>query len=158
MRSGLQRRHPLSGLLAVATGLLVINLGYATVLPLHTLGSYAFETSALARLQSVLPGWLPIPLPYHLVHGTDLQMHQGAYDAYLLGEINKAGFWNYFLVGLLVKTPEPILLLALAAAACWRRVGLREIPALVVGLGCFAFISFVSRKNLGIRYILFVLP
>jgi hypothetical protein len=138
---------------------LVINIGYANFqMSFKSIGEYTFTTPILSNLQRMLPAWFPTPLPYNFVNGIDLQLSDSGYDAYLLGAFNTTGFWNYYIIGMLVKTPEPIILLALAALLLLPRVGMREVPAIVVGLACFGFISFVSHKNLGMRYVLFVLP
>lgn len=145
----------LAGVVAIIT----INAGYAT-LPFSyvPLGSYTFSAPTLTQLQGWLPAWWPVPLPHHFVQGIDVQLSEPPYDAYLLGEFNVTGFWNYYLVGLLVKTPEAILVLAVAALVVSRRIQLRELPLIVVGLGGLVFLSVAGHKNTGMRYVLFLAP
>ena len=149
------------GLFSLAIALLTINLGYRFEGSLTLLGNVPFQTPAFQRLQTVLPAWLPVPLPSPFVQSLDTQFSiPETLDAYLLGQFNKtgSGFWNYYLVGLLVKTPEPILLLALAALLLRRRVLLREVPLLVVAVAFLAFFSLAGYKNVGMRYLLFLDP
>ena len=63
--------------------------------------------------------------------GCDTQLAEKGYDAYLLGEFNTTGFWNYFLVGFLVKTPVPILVLVVLAVALKPKITAREVPMLL---------------------------
>ncbi|MGE5817073.1 MAG: ArnT family glycosyltransferase [Deltaproteobacteria bacterium] len=81
-------------------------------------------------------------------------------SAFLLGEISPDGFWSYFPVAFVVKTPLPTLVLL--AVSLWmilcgrlnRRTGLfLLIPPTIY------FLSAVwARKNLGVRYILPIYP
>jgi hypothetical protein len=147
------------GLIALVVALLTINLGYAFDGSLAALGNLRLNTPAFHWLQTVLPAWLPVPLPAPFVLSLDAQFSMREnLDAYLLGTFNKTGFWSYYLVGLLVKTPEPILLLAVAALLLRRRVMLREVPLLVVAAASFVFFSLAGYKNIGMRYLLFLHP
>ena len=103
------------GLAALVIAMFTINLGYGFHGSLTPLGNLPLTTPAFCAVQGMLPAWLPVPLPATFVLGPDAQLGKGHRDAYLLGQFNQTGFWNYYLVGFLVKTPEPILLLALAA-------------------------------------------
>jgi dolichyl-phosphate-mannose-protein mannosyltransferase len=147
------------GVLALVVTVVVINIGYANFpTSFKSIGEYTFAAPILSHVQKMLPAWLPAPLPYDFVNGVDQQLSEPPYDAYLLGTFNETGFWNYFIIGLLVKTPEPVILLALAAILICPRIGMREVPAIMVGLGSLGFVSFVSHKNIGMRYVLFLLP
>jgi hypothetical protein len=144
--------------LAVGTGVFLINLGYLFQGSGSTLGGYAFSTAPFQFMQQALPGWLPIPLPYPFFKGMDAQLAEKGYVAYLLGEINQTGFWNYYLVGLLVKTPVSMLAVALLALASNCRLSRRELPMLLIAGFLVAFFSITKHKNIGIRYVLFVEP
>lgn len=145
--------------LALVVAIVVLNLAYMS-LPFASVpfGDLTFATPTMRRLMSVVPNWLPSPFPMEFLRGLDAQFSEAPYDAYLLGTFNTTGFWNYYLVGVLVKTPEPILLLALAALTFWQRLSPREIPLLVVAVGAFVVTSLVGHKNIGMRYVLFVAP
>lgn len=152
------RKMLLHSLLALATMVLVVNLGYGFKGTMSSLGSYQFHVTLFEAIRDLLPGWLPIPLPADFLMGIDGQFSEGAYDAYLMGTFNQTGFWDYYLVAFLVKTPEPILLLALAATILLRKPQAREIPLLVAGLCFLVFFSVMGHKNIGIRYLLLLVP
>lgn len=78
--------------------------------------------------------------------------------AYLLGELSQDGWWHYFIVALLIKTPLPALLLAVAAAiSCLRQGhGRREVSLWLPAAALFAVAS-LTRLNIGYRHILPVL-
>jgi hypothetical protein len=146
------------GLAAVAVAVLVINIGYLFDGSLTVLGSYPFRTRPFQSLQRMLPGWLPVPLPYYFFLGWDVQLGEGGYVAYLLGQFSDQGFPHYYLVGLLVKTPCPVLA-AVALAWVWGgRPSRREVPVLATAAALLAFLSFGGHKNIGVRYVLFLFP
>src|SRR5262249_27733231 len=122
------------------------------------LENYKFETAPFQSLQRTLPGWTPVPLPSAYFRGADEQLAETGYDAYLLGEFNQTGFYDYYLVALLVKTPEPVLLLGVLALVLRPRVSRREVPLLFCGAALFVFFSVTRHKNIGVRYVLFLEP
>jgi dolichyl-phosphate-mannose-protein mannosyltransferase len=83
--------------------------------------------------------------------------------AYLFGEASPEGFWSYFPVAFVVKTPLPTLILL--AIGCWMirrrvygfRTGSRVRFVLIPALFYFAF-AVVARINIGVRHILFIYP
>ena len=83
-----------------------------------------------------------------------------ARPAYLLGEIRKDGFWLYFPIAFLAKTPLPTLLLIFIAtlhlAFAKRRE--RAIVFLLVPVVVFFVIAVWSHINIGIRHILPIYP
>ncbi len=95
--------------------------------------------------------------PWYL-KGLGVQLADKGYDAYLLGRIRQTGFWSYYLIGFLVKTPVPAILAVLAALALKLRISRRELPLLVVWLVLLVFFSFAGHKNIGVRYLLFTVP
>lgn len=143
---------------ALLTGLLLINLAYGFQGTFAPLGTNVFRSGPMQSIERVLPGWLPVPLPRYFFQGIDEQLAEKGYEAYLLGEVNQHGFLSYYLVGLLVKTPAPVLLLCLGA---WRWGGKprrRELPLIVVAVVLLAFFSLSRHKNIGMRYVLFLEP
>jgi hypothetical protein len=80
---------------------------------------------------------------------------------FLLGEVRQGGWWYYFVVTFLVKTPIPLLILAALALAVharrWRTTALTSAFLAVPAAVYFVFIS-ASGINMGHRHVLAVLP
>ncbi len=83
-----------------------------------------------------------------------------ARPAYLLGEIRKDGFWLYFPIAFLAKTPLPTLLLIFIATLHWAFAKQREraVVFLLVPVVVFFAIAVWSHINIGIRHILPIYP
>jgi hypothetical protein len=132
-------------------------LTWASLLPVAGFvvwGLYGFE----ARPTLGLP--FPIPAATYLDNFFRVQEHvTEGHQAFLLGELSREGWWHYFAVALLIKTPLLTLSLALAAAvSClhrrhWRRDAFLWIPAVSLFLA-----ASYTRLNIGYRHILPVLP
>lgn len=135
--------------------------------PLRNPGQYG------AVLEAVTSRW-PRPLAELARQGTSLQVpmpqygwlmaHLSAYNirgvpAFLLGEFRTHGWWYYFPVAILVKTPLPILIAGLVGIAPLWRLGRKQfllfflLPAAVV-LGP----AMTASINIGIRHILPLYP
>lgn len=94
----------------------------------------------------------------------DLSYHNRiGHRTYLLGETGDAGWWHYYLVGLAVRTPLPLLVAGICGLAMMLWSGARRgdwrpgAPALTF-IAILAFSSVFSRINLGIRHILILYP
>lgn len=111
---------------------------------------------------------LTLPLSHHLEQLLDIGGRlQKETPSFLLGHYSDSGWWYYFPVAFLLKTPIPTLLLLLLAF--WRQVGNRKRPVshspfnihhsflLIPALGYFA-IALTTDINLGYRHLLPVLP
>jgi hypothetical protein len=146
------------GCFAFALACFVVNCGYLFEGSFTLLGHFEFTSPLFRSLLSVAPSWLPVPFPYHFFHGLDAQLAEQSRNAYLLGEFSPTGFLSYYAVGFLVKTPIPTLALAGLALASRRQILPREWPMVVVGVFSFAFFSIAGHKNIGIRYLLFLVP
>ncbi|MGZ3660833.1 MAG: ArnT family glycosyltransferase [Bdellovibrionota bacterium] len=144
---GLRRwRHCL---LAFAVALFTINAGY--------LFQEVFASSSTLALRSslrLIPEHLPLPAQF--LRAIDSQLTETAYPAFLLGEYNVHGFFSYYAVALLVKSPAGLLLLI--ALASLSRISARERPLLILSIFYFGFFSLARYKNLGVRYLLFLYP
>src|SRR4051812_49138170 len=131
---------------------------------LVVVGSAALAVWAVYRFRvaPLSPGGMPVPAPElfsgvaaFLTHGT------GGHPAYLLGDVRLAGWWYYYLVVLAVKTPLPLLALAVAGGAhavrAWRDEGW---TALVPLAGIFGVLvpSLLSHVDLGVRIVLAIYP
>lgn len=82
------------------------------------------------------------------------------YRYYLHGEFDAGGWWYYFLVAFVVKTPVPTLALLGAGIAAARRVRTGAISEAWVLLPAAAYVGVTSAlaDNLGVRYLLPVYP
>jgi hypothetical protein len=108
------------------------------------------------------PGGIPIPAPElfrgliaFFTHGS------GGHPAFLLGEVRLRGWWYYYLVVLAVKTPLPLLALAVTGTAYAIRARRTEgWPALIPIAGAVAVLvpALLSRVDLGVRIVLAVYP
>jgi hypothetical protein len=89
------------------------------------------------------------------------QQHQlTGHPGYLLGEVSTAGWWYYFPVIFLVKTPLATLLLLIWALLYWlrqRRYGWEVVWLLLLAGGLFGA-ALITRVNIGYRYLLPALP
>jgi hypothetical protein len=88
--------------------------------------------------------------------------HSGrGHIAYLMGSISESGWWYYFLLAYLVKTPPGTLLAvvgALALFALGRRLRPRDELALWVPVLVTIAITCVWRVNIGLRHLLPIYP
>jgi 4-amino-4-deoxy-L-arabinose transferase-like glycosyltransferase len=84
------------------------------------------------------------------------------HPSYLLGEVRDFGWWYYFPVAFLVKTPIAFLVLAgIGATLLTRRVRSERRWQDAVPLACagaIMLVSLTSNINIGIRHILVVYP
>ncbi|HWB11384.1 MAG TPA: glycosyltransferase family 39 protein [Pirellulales bacterium] len=151
-----RRRWPYLAV-SLLVGIVAVNAGYLFDGTLTSLGQFQFESPQMRRLAACLPGFLPVPLPRYFFQGIDAQLAESGYAAYLMGEFNETGFYSYYLVALLVKTPVPVLLLGGLAWACGRPTR-RELPLVVTAAVLFLFFSLSRHKNIGVRYVLFLEP
>jgi hypothetical protein len=91
-----------------------------------------------------------------------LQHATKGHPAYLLGERSDVGWWYYFLVALTVKSPLPLLTLAVVGGVASVRAAREDErwPALIplVGVVAVLAVGMKSHVDLGIRLILSVYP
>lgn len=79
--------------------------------------------------------------------------------AYLFGEISGAGFWMYFPVAFLTKTPIPTLILCFGASVLMLLGDKRkDAYFLIVPAILYFGVAVASRMNLGLRHILPIYP
>jgi len=108
--------------------------------------------------------WLPLPprtFYYGLARTLVLtEQHENA--LYFLGRSGDQGWWYYYPLLFLVKTPLPLLLLV-----CLRLAWNKKIPPInfstrlllaVPPLWFFLFFTLLNRKEIGIRHLLMVYP
>lgn len=82
------------------------------------------------------------------------------YEFYLLGRYARSGFWSYFPVALLLKTPLPLIMLAAwgCASLVVRRPDRREILGSIVPAVAWLLVTAAFAANIGLRYLLPAFP
>jgi hypothetical protein len=89
---------------------------------------------------------------------------KGAYPVYLNGDLKRTGWWYYYLLTLIYKMPEGTWLLIILSLASLRFVGrtsaewAEEITLWTVPGVILLSMSFLTDINLGLRYVLAILP
>jgi hypothetical protein len=117
---------------------------------------YRFETRPL-------PGSdIPVPFATHWIIWREMSTHlRTGHIAYLLGEVNYTGWWYYYPLAFLLKTPLPTLILLLGTLITgftssprrwWERHTI-WLPPLLYGIA-----AVNSNINIGYRYLLVMLP
>lgn len=138
---------------------------WATLAAVLTLWAvYGFEVRRL-------PGFpVPVPAATHFAIYRSLQEHYTlGHPAFLLGQNRDHGWWYYFPVAFLLKTPLPTLLLLVIAFAIgigelvsrrptnWQSLVRRWGPLVAFPI-VYAASSFFSSVNIGYRHLLPLLP
>lgn len=142
-----------------AASLALAGAGMAVIGFLVLWATYGFEIAPLAE------GGIPVPAATHFRQWMDVSGRLAGEvgrraPAFLAGQYSDTGWWYYFPIAFLLKTPLPALILLLWAAllSIRRPSGLRrELAVLLPPLIYFAF-SLTGKLNLGYRYLLPVLP
>ncbi|HEV7994050.1 MAG TPA: hypothetical protein VGP25_19645 [Gemmatimonadaceae bacterium] len=118
--------------------------------------TYRFHVAPLA------PGGPPVPAPELFRGIAAFATHgNGGHPAFLLGEVRLTGWWYYYFVVLAVKTPLPLLALAVVGAVHAVRARSTEgWTALVPLVGVIGVLvpSLLSHVDLGVRIVLAVYP
>lgn len=103
-------------------------------------------------------------LPPDFVYGVGWQLGhaQKGHNAGLLGRYSRKGWWYYFPVAFALKTPLPVLLLALGglawAASRLRRTKDSRLLLLLLPPAFFTALLMLSTINIGVRYYLPAYP
>jgi hypothetical protein len=87
--------------------------------------------------------------------------HDPTYQYYLMGDFKTGGWWYYFLLAFLFKTPLPTMLLAVMSAIFIRRhpaSGRHSELFLILPVVLFTAATCALADNLGIRYLLPIFP
>ena len=110
----------------------------------------------------ITPGGVPVPAPEFFAGLAAFFTHgSGGHPAFLLGEVRLRGWWYYYLVVLAVKTPLPLLALAIVGTAYAMRARRDEgwiavVP--VAGVIAVLVPALLSRVDLGVRIVLAIYP
>jgi hypothetical protein len=117
--------------------------------------------------RSALLAWfcrlrLPAPEFWHgfcFLKAHDIHGH----SAFLFGQVrDRGGFWDFYLVGLLLKSPLPFLLLLAACLPALLRRGRAPLAPRALGGGLAALaalaLSTLLPVNIGLRHFLIVVP
>ena len=82
--------------------------------------------------------------------------------AYLLGQISDRGWWYYFPLAFLLKTPVSLLVLMAGGLAFavvrWRRSGPDDLVFVLLPIGVYLAAAMASRLNIGNRHLLPIYP
>ncbi|MDH4358857.1 MAG: glycosyltransferase family 39 protein [Candidatus Berkelbacteria bacterium] len=85
---------------------------------------------------------------------------RGGHDSYLLGETSKTGWWYYFPILVLLKTPIPALILVAVGLYFALKDKDKKKTAVFMLSGAFLFLLFAmsSKANLGLRHVMPIFP
>ena len=161
-RAATWRMISIAFVVAAFTTFLVFNLGYLFDGTGKSAGSYQLQSKSMAAMMGDLPASLPIPVPEQAILGFDAlkwEVEQG-YQGFLFGKSYLGSKWYYFPVALALKLPlATIILFVLAIATLQRRRITGDERVVLFTLIAFTLgMALVADVNLGIRYILPVLP
>ncbi len=99
-------------------------------------------------------------LPESYIAGLVYVRTHSTRPAYLFGRRLESGVWYYFPVAITIKTPLPILLLALVCV-CSKGIWIRwpqQVIWLTLPAGIFLAAAMATKMNIGIRHILPIYP
>jgi hypothetical protein len=111
----------------------------------------------------IVRDWHLLPEPY--IYGLAFRVSanseatDGVANAFLLGKTSETGWWYYFPVTFVLKTPLPLIVLVIGAAVLTLRRGLQRFDAYVwLPVFSYAGLMMAQRLNLGHRYLLPIYP
>ena len=112
-----------------------------------------------------VPGWFqtlrPVLIPARFFKGIALALGQAPRESYLLGEWKEGGWWYYFPVAFVVKSPVTFVVLVAAALVLFlkqvKTAGPLELTAWVAS-GVYLAMAMTSGINIGVRHLLPILP
>jgi hypothetical protein len=131
--------------------------------------SYKLLQSATVLFIIFFIAFLVVPAAYFF-HGLQpwlagfkrfLTLGQGGQPAFFLGEYSYQGWWSYFVIAFLIKTPLGSLMLIAASIFSWRRgnaLRSREAILLLVPVLTIFLAMIQAKVNIGLRHILPVYP
>jgi tetratricopeptide (TPR) repeat protein len=97
-----------------------------------------------------------LPEPYLEAFLGKLSHGGQGHFAYLMGDYSSDGWWYYFPVAILVKTPLPVLLLVAVGLA--RRPSRATVLFVLLPIAVFLAAGIQGRVNIGLRHVLPIYP
>jgi len=150
----IKRRLPIvRGVVAMALGLLLTWATYGfSFAPMGKVNPHAIEITNELYHSSRLAN-VPLPAPMFFAGILEVKLHDvHGHQAYLFGRESEHGWWYYFPVALLFKTPLPFLaLFALGAWMLGRRQRAIELPLFAI---LILGVAMTSGINIGVRHLL----
>jgi 4-amino-4-deoxy-L-arabinose transferase-like glycosyltransferase len=140
----------------------ILTIAIAAVVAFLTLwAGYFFNFDTIAHVHPGSAGMtfanVPLPAPLYWAGLHVVKIHdEVGHLAFLLGSYSENGFWYYFPVLFVFKTPIPFLILTLAGIAAIARAR-RGLEFVLMPLALMLFV-LTSHINIGIRHILPVYP
>jgi len=141
-------RRRLLGLVVMAAA--VYGIGFLLVWTI-----YRFEVRQLPGLP------IPIPAATHLTSIWKAQQHLDVgHPTFLMGQVSEKGWWYYFPVAFLIKTPIPLLALLIVAAISfiWKNRRWSDALPLAVFSGAYVVLALFSSVEIGYRHLMPLLP
>jgi hypothetical protein len=133
-------------------------LAFAALLPVAALVSWLVYGLQIGPVS----GWpWPIPAPAYVASWQNVLQHvERGHKAFFLGELSGEGWWSYFPVTFLIKTPLVTLILLFTGliVIISRRDLWRTAVFLILPVGALFAAAMTSRLNIGYRHILPILP
>lgn len=160
-------------LLFILVFLVILNAGYGFRDVLVTFGQLAennpdvFREPFAQKLLEAFPH-IPLPLPRIYLESFFLGYHYNAQGLghgpiYLLGKCSQKGWWYYFPIAVVLKFPISFFLMFGVSVFVWiknreKRKRLAGFSLLTPALIIFLFFSLFCTAQIGIRYLLPLLP
>ncbi|HTE39807.1 MAG TPA: hypothetical protein VK629_03205, partial [Steroidobacteraceae bacterium] len=126
------------------------------LIPWYGLGIAPLSPQIALPVPVGIPGFID-SLQALLLHNNDGHL------SYFMGDLQRNGWWNFYLVGLSVKTPLPLLIGALAGSVWLIRVAYRtgrwrQASPVLAAASVLVFCVLYSHINIGIRHVLLLFP
>ena len=138
------RSHPKANL-KTATGAILLLL----LIPL-VLINLVYLHPPLLKGNGVLPAAFVSALEQKILHAEE------GHFAYLMGKYSEKGWWYYFPLAILFKTPLAVLILLLPAVV--RKPTRETLVFLLLPAAVFLAAAMRSRVNIGLRHVLMIYP
>ena len=133
-------------------------LAFIALLPAAALVSWLVYGLQVGRVA----GWpWPVPAPAYFASWQNVLEHvERGHRAFFLGDLSGEGWWSYFPVTFLIKTPLVTLILLVTGLVVIisRRDLWRTAAFLILPVGMLFAAAMTSRLNIGYRHILPVIP
>ena len=148
------------------TGLFILHLTYLPLGDLTEDAQFIYDElndSPIFKIEELI-------LPTNYVFGLEMQGYHSEFGhhAYLFGMRSETGWWYYYILGLLIKTPIAMLLFFILSITfiCLKKTKnklkhkdtFNEWILIIPVIIFFGYFSFLNNVNIGIRYIMPIYP